>query len=164
MFQNFVKLALFSAVQRWFGPRTSGASPGPVHPNFPKIKLLAVHYASLVTLLFLNFLLFVGGLVVTAVATAHSFDVYHQFQASAVFWTGLIMGSTALVIAAFCGWALASTKVTFRELMIIEPEMEPATVTSQMLRPLFEGVLEGLRRPLRTASSFEDNRFDHPAA
>ncbi|MGZ3652170.1 MAG: hypothetical protein ACXVB9_15895 [Bdellovibrionota bacterium] len=161
MFQSFMKLALFSLARKWFTPRSSSGAPNAIHPNVARIKALAIHYVSLITLLFLNFLLFVSALVVTAVATAHSFDVFGHFQATAVFFTGLIMGGTALAIGAAAGYALGKTKVEMNDVLLVEPEVEPLTVTDRMLRPFFEGVMEGLRRPRRAAAYDESGR---PAA
>jgi hypothetical protein len=164
MIQNFIKAAMFSAVQKWLNPATSPAHPNaPFHPNLSKIKQLSIHYASLFTLLFLNFSLFIGGLVVTAVATAHSFDVFGHFQTTAVFWTGIVMGATGLVIAAIAAIAIGKTEVKLNDVLYVEPEVEAITVVDRLVRPFFEGVLDGLRAPPRTAR-YQGGNESYPAA
>lgn len=163
MIQNFIKVAMVGAVQKWLSPSRNTAQPvAPFRPNFEKINALAIHYASLFTLLFLNFLLFVSGLVVTAVATAHSFDMHGYFAPTAVFWTGIVMGATGLVLATVAGIALTKTKVTLNDILYVEPEVEPMTVVDRLVRPFFEGVIEGLRAP-RTARYHGENE-SYPAA
>jgi hypothetical protein len=164
MFQNFIKAAMFSVVQKWLNPGTSASQPSaPFHPNLSKIKQLSIHYASLFTLLFLNFSLFIAGLVVTAVATAHSFDVYGHFQTTAVFWTGIVMGATGVTIAAIAALAVGKTEVKLKDVLYVEPEVEPTTVVDRLVRPFFEGVLDGLRAPPRTARYTGENE-SYPAA
>jgi len=154
MFQGIFKMAALSILQKWFNPQASSAatlSPAfpAIQPNTDRIKILAVKYVTLSILAFLNFQLFVGGVIVTAVAMAHSYDVYHVFQATSVFWTGLIIAFTALALGAFCGYFLVSAKVTQEDLVVALPEIhgEPPGVFASLVQPFLEGVFVGLMQP-----------------
>jgi hypothetical protein len=162
MILNLCKAAIFGVVHKWLSPNQANKlTPAPFHPNLAKIHSLAIHYASLFTLLFLNFLLFVGGLAVTAVAAAHSFDVYGHFVPTAVFWTGIVMGATGLVIAAAAAMGVKRTKVTLNDLLYVEPEIESMTVLDRLVRPFFEGIIAGLHsQPAR----FRGENESYPAA
>ncbi len=167
MLRNILKVAASIMMNRWLSPQFSPGSASaasPVHLNTPQIKLLAIKLVSLAVLAFLNFLLFVGGVIVTAVATAHSFDVLGEFQATSVFWTGIVMAGTAFVLGAVGAWALLSTKITMHDLVIqtIEPEMEAPSLAERFVRPAFEGVLAGFARP-RTHRRESEERTYHSA-
>lgn len=150
-FKNLAKMALFALAQRWF--RHASVNVGapmhnPIHLNNDAIKALSLRIGSLVTLSLLNCLLFVGGLMTTAVAAAHSFDVYNQFIPTAVFWTGLIMIGTAFVIGGACGWALMSTKIDVQEFLVEEaPVVEGLSFRERLLSPFLEGLREGFQKP-----------------
>lgn len=163
MFKTLFRLALLNLTRQWMAARTERPerAPSPIHINTEELKTLLIRLGSLTTLVFLNFLLFVGAVVVTAVATAHSFDLYDHFETTAVFWTGLIMGFTALALGGFSAWALARTKITAGALVILEPEEETANLRDRLFTPVLEGFLEGLRARPRPDRSEEPA---HPAA
>lgn len=170
MFANILKLAAAAMIKKWLAPSsayaTTAPTPSPIQLNTPQIKLLAVKIVSLVILAFLNFLLFVGGVIVTAVAAAHSIDVFGGFQATSVFWAGVIMAGTALTLGALSGRALLSTEITTDDFIInrMEPELEPLSVTDRLVRPFFEGVIAGLRSPRYSRFENDDNGRGYPAA
>jgi hypothetical protein len=158
MFKSIVKAALFGAFQRWWSA-PAAQTPSPIHLDTDELKSVAIKIGTLVTLSFLNFLLFVGAIVVTVVAVAHSFDVYDQFVATSVFWTGLIMGITALVVGGICGWALLHVKIEPRKFLVTQPVVENTfDFRERLLNPFLEGLTEGFRKD-RPA----ENRFDRTA-
>jgi hypothetical protein len=165
MLKNLIRAALTGLVQRWVinvGSEAPHAS-APIHLNSDAIRTSAIRIGSLLTLSFLNFLLFVGALVVTVVAVAHSFDVYDHFVATSVFWAGIIMGFTALVIGGLSGWALLHTKFALREFVIVEPDVEPAfSMKDRIFAPFLEGLAEGFRRARAPAESYDPR--ENPAA
>lgn len=159
MIKEFLKMAIKNLVNRWLygSPAPREHSVSPIHLNTDEVKKLAIRIGSLTTLVFLNFLLFVGAIIVTAVGFAHSFDVHDKFVSNGVFWSGIIMGVTALVIGGLCGWALLHTKVEAKELIYTEPTIEPVNLRDRLFMPFFEGLIEGFRRP-STTEPFDRSR------
>lgn len=153
MLRGLVKLVTMQMLQRWMSSRAMAPSSAPdypgIRPNLEQIKSLAVRYVTLSVLAFLNFLLFVGGVIVTAVAMAHSFDLYGEFRFTSVLWTGIIITLTALVVGGLCGYALISTKISAEDLVVHDPAVEeaPRNVADRIFRPIFEGILAGLASP-----------------
>lgn len=149
MFKTLFRFLLNNLAQRALShaPQSAAPSPFPVRLNTDELKALVIRYVSFTALAILNFLLFVGGMVVTAVAIAHAHDVYHRFEATNVFWTGAVMTVTALVLMVVCGVVVAKTKVSLDDLLIRTPVPEPQGFQERLIRPLFEGIMAGLSAP-----------------
>jgi hypothetical protein len=154
MFMSLVESAIISMIQKWITPPAARESP--IHLNEEALKAFAIRVGSLATLCFLNFMLFVGAIIVTAVAAAHSFEVRGYFVATPVFWTGLVMLFTALLLEAICAWALLSTKISLTSFFATEPRLDTMSFWDRIVTPFTVGLAAGLRGEYRSARTAKD--------
>jgi hypothetical protein len=163
MFRNLFRAALVSFVQRWLDKGRAPREQSPLRIDADELRAFSIKTASLISLVLLNFLLFVGAIVVTVVAAAHSIEIYGHFESTPVFRAGILMGGTALLLGALSGWALANLRVELRDFIITEalPENDLG-IQEHLVTPFLEGLAEGLRRaPSGMAYRDSDSR---PAA
>lgn len=144
-----------------FAQASATPSANPIHINHDYLKTLLIKYVSLSVLVLLNFLLFVGGVLIVVVAAAHSLDVNGGFLPTSVFWSGVITCATGFVFGGLSGWALITTRVDPQLLVAVEPQPQTFTLSSGVFRPFLEGIVAGLMRP-RSNTYHEESGF--PAA
>ncbi|HEY8278366.1 MAG TPA: hypothetical protein VIH99_02000 [Bdellovibrionota bacterium] len=151
MIKNIFRVALSAAIQRWlpiqFRKRVRWA--GSTHLNVTQIRALSRRYAFLGFLTWLSVPLFLAGSMIILIAAAHSFDLYDGFRASHVFWTGVGIASFALLLGGSSLSALRSTKVRKQDLLVREAPIRAWGFRDRYLRPMFEGVSQGLKQPRR---------------
>src|SRR5262249_54254539 len=141
------RVAVAGIFQRWLGAPRTRPGANPISFDSEEFRTFVIKIGSLITLCFLNLVLFVGAIIVTAVSVAQSFDDFDTFVPNSVFWTGIFMGVTALVIGAISGWALLHEKFSVKDFIVTEPAPElDINIGERFFTPFFEGLSAGFRR------------------